>query len=512
MATCVRCKKEIEETLKYCPYCGAKQNMYIDVNQVVNKDLIGNNKFDTQKDILKTPKVEIIIDDSEAAKPVLISENQEEIPNLIEDLPTPNIKQADISDYTNDIEIDLTNDNTEEDKVIIEEESVENDTIQNEIIEEASLNPREVKSRNIYVFNLTFNILLSGFALFLAGFPYFYETHDMLFIKILKDTKQNLPNIIHLSINKYISMMAIIAICLALIFYILYIVISLASKKPKYKKLSARLYFGISLSFINIIVMCNALSGLFKLSINLLFTYYSFIIFGITVLLLFVNMTCRMADPLALSFRWGFNRYDLENVDSLPKLVGMNKTIFARKIIYLIIASILMFNIYLFYLDNLASSYQPTTTAYLVSRYCNYKCQYNGFINIFKILKPVTDLLFTSKIYKLYDFIMICGMCFSFMCVIAREFISKKKTSILHKPSLVYILTLVIFMVWFIRSISAMFAILDGAGVNDGIDPLIRNIYIAAPISFLTCFVLMILERCLNKNIRRKQMSIYKEQ
>ena len=60
MATCVKCKKEIDSTLKYCPHCGAKQNMYIDVNQVVTKNLIDEDKFDANKDVLKTPKVQII--------------------------------------------------------------------------------------------------------------------------------------------------------------------------------------------------------------------------------------------------------------------------------------------------------------------------------------------------------------------------------------------------------------------------------------------------------------------
>ena len=60
MATCVRCKREIDENLQVCPHCGAKQNMYIDANKVVSHNLISDKEFDPKRDVLKTPKVEFV--------------------------------------------------------------------------------------------------------------------------------------------------------------------------------------------------------------------------------------------------------------------------------------------------------------------------------------------------------------------------------------------------------------------------------------------------------------------
>ena len=145
MATCVRCKKEIEESLQVCPHCGAKQNMFIDANKVVSKNLIDSKGFDPKKDVLKTPKVEIIIDDSEAATPVFFEKENKDI-SPIEELPNPDVKAADISDYNDNIDMSIFEEEKEE---VIEEEIKEVEPI---FIDDEE--PFEViKSRRINIFN-----------------------------------------------------------------------------------------------------------------------------------------------------------------------------------------------------------------------------------------------------------------------------------------------------------------------------------------------------------------------
>ena len=76
--------------------------------------------------------------------------------------------------------------------------------------------------------------------------------------------------------------------------------------------------------------------------------------------------------------------------------------------------------------------------------------------------------------------------------------------------SIVYVITYIALFMGMLRSFAGLFAIIDGKGVNDNIDPLLRNTYIAQTFVFLLCFAIMIIERYTNRNIVRKEPSIYR--
>ena len=79
MATCVRCKKEIDENLQVCPHCGAKQNMYIDANKVVSHNLISDKEFDPKRDTRDYPVERMMRD----AKITEIYEGTSEVQRMV---------------------------------------------------------------------------------------------------------------------------------------------------------------------------------------------------------------------------------------------------------------------------------------------------------------------------------------------------------------------------------------------------------------------------------------------
>ena len=507
MATCVRCKKEIDDNLQVCPHCGAKQNMFIDANKVVSRNLISDNEFDPKKDISKTPKVEIIIDDSEAAKPVFFDSVDKDI-SIIEELPNPPVKDADLSDYKNDIDMSIFEENTEVIKQIEEE---------NEVIEEAptieEVIPHDaIKSKRINIFNIIFNIIFNLGCLFLVGFGYFYETSNMLCIEIARTIKHNLENIVHLPYNIYASVFGLFSLFMALVFFIIYIIKVLINKNKEQTASRSNYFFGLSMAFIVSTLYFNTEIGIFKLNLNYFFRIYSYLIMALIIICLFVNMICRIVDPFNLSFRWGFIRYNLENKEGLPKLAGMNKSLVRRKIAYLLILVILMFNIYLGYLLSITISNEGATSiyGYYVSRYIDYKGSFEGGFNIFRMIKPMMELFFING-YGPYTFILFAFIILSCICIIAKEFVFKKKESVVKRiSSFIYIISLISFFVLGFRSLLTLISILDGAGVNENVPLMIRDCMVAQSFSYLTCIILMILDRSLNRNIIRKELSIYR--
>ena len=509
MATCVRCKKEIDENLQVCPHCGAKQNMYIDANKVVSHNLISDKEFDPKHDVLKTPKVEIIIDDSEAATPVFFENTNEDI-SIIEELPNPPVKDADFSDYKNDIDMSIF----EEKKDDSAKEEVEPEVLEEEtpIIEEVI--PVEViKSKKVNIFNIIFNLLMNVGCLFLVGFGYFYETNNMLCIQIARTIKHNLENIVHLPYNIYASAFGLFSLFMALVFFILYVIKILINKKKEQIALRSNYFFGLSMAFIVSTLYFNMEIGIFKFNLNYFFRIYSYLIMALVIICLFVNMICRCVDPLNLSFRWGFMRYNLENKDNLPKLAGMNSSLVRRKLVYILILAIVMFNIYLGYLLSITvSNYDGNISlyGYYVSRYINYKGTFEGRFNIFKMIKPMMELFFING-YGTYTMILFAFIVFTCICLIAKEFVFKKKENVVKKiSSIIYIITLITFFILGFRSLITLISILDGAGVNENVPLMIRDSMVAQSCSYLVCIVLMILDRCLNKNIIRKELSIYR--
>lgn len=519
MATCVRCKKEIDSSLKYCPHCGAKQNIYIDINQVVTKSLI-DGKFDAKRDIQKAPRVEIIIDDSNAATPVFVKEEKKEI-NRIEDLPKPNVKEADISEYQDDIDIVLPEDISERmNNVTIKEiNTIEEDKYPNYINESRDV----IKSKKINIFNLIYNLITNIGCLFLVGFVYFYQTNNMLIINIIKMVKNKMENIVHLSYEEYASIFGVLSLLISLIFLIVYIIKIFINIKKRYKYISNNYYYGLSMAFVLSTLYFNSLMGNFKIyQFNYFFRIHSYLIIAIIVISFIVNWICRCADPFTLAFRWGFNRYYLENKEDLPKLKGMNKSISRRKVAYLLIISIFLFSIYLEYLLSLyvleakASStinYDINLSVYsnYLSRYVAYKARFDGTFNIFKYIAPVAELFYING-YGTYNIMLFTFVSVLILCIFAQEFVSKKKEKIISKfSSFIYILSLITFMILMLRSSFVLLSILDGAGVNEGVWDIVKKSIIAQIVAYIICFVVMILDRSLNKNIIRKQMTIYKE-
>ena len=508
MATCVRCKKEIDENLQVCPHCGAKQNMYIDANKVVSRNLISDKEFDPKRDVLKTPKVEIIIDDSDAATPVFFENKNEDIA-IIEELPNPAVKDADISDYKNDIDMSILE---SEEESIVESgkncEALEETPIIEEVV------PVEViKSKRVNIFNVIFNLIINASCLFLVGFGYFCETSNMLCIRIARTLKHNLENIVHLPYNVYASAFGLFSLFMGLVFFITYVVKIIINKNKEQIALRSNYFFGLSMAFVVSTIYFNMEIDIFKFNLNYFFRIYSYVIIGLIIISLIVNMICRRVDPLNLSFRWGFMRYNLENKEKLPKLVGMNKALVERKITYLLIFAIFMFNIYLGYLLSISSSINAGTTSiygYYVSRYINYKGSFGGFLNIFRMVKPMMELFFING-YGTYTMILFTFVILICICLIAKEYVYKKKESVVNKvSSIIYIITLVAFFTLGFRSLLTLISILDGAGVNENVPLMIRDCMVAQSCSYLTCIVLMILDRCLNKNIIRKELSIYR--
>ena len=507
MATCVRCKKEIDQETKICPFCGAKQNMFIDANKVVSRNLIDGNHFDPKKDVLKTPKVEIIIDDSNAAKPVFFENTNEDIA-VVEELPNPDVKEADLSDYKNDIDMTILEDNVE----VSTDQEEESEVKEKPIIEEV-IPIEEIKSKRVNIFNIIFNLIINSGCLFLVGFGYFYETSNMLCIQIARTIKHNLENVVHLPYNMYASAFGLFSLFMGLVFFILYVIKTLINKKKEQVALRSNYSFGVSMAFIVSTLYFNMEIGIFKFNLNYFFRIYSYLIIALIIISLFVNMICRCVDPLNLSFRWGFMRYNLENKESLPKLAGMNKSLVGRKITYLFILAIFVFNIYLGYLLSISSNINEGPTSiygYYVSRYIDYKGSFEGGFNIFRIIKPVMELFFING-YGTYTIILFTFVILMCICLIAKEFVFKKKENVVKKlSSIIYIITLITFFTLGFRSLITLISILDGAGVNENVPLMIRDCMVAQSCSYLVCIVLMILDRCLNKNIIRKELSIYR--
>ena len=87
----------------------------------------------------------------------------------------------------------------------------------------------------------------------------------------------------------------------------------------------------------------------------------------------------------------------------------------------------------------------------------------------------------------------------------------KKKESVVKRiSSFIYIISLISFFVLGFRSLLTLISILDGAGVNENVPLMIRDCMVAQSFSYLTCIILMILDRSLNRNIIRKELSIYR--
>ena len=523
MATCVRCKREIDATLKYCPYCGAKQNMFIDINQVVTKSLI-DGKFDASKDIKKAPRVEIIIDDSEAATPVFPQTKDGKEVGRIEELPTPDIKEADISEYNDNIEIVMPKDVTERLNKVTSEEAVEAEEEKKDIFEKISESADEAYSRKLNIFNTIFNLITNIICLFLVGFVYFYQTSNMLIIDILKDIKHNMIDIAHLGYEEYASILGVVSLVIALVFLIVYIIRIIITAKKPCKHVGNHYYFGISMAFIISTLFFNTAFGKFKIDqFNYFFRIHSYLIMGLMVINFIINWACRCLDPYTLSFRWGFNRYYLENKEKLPKLNGMTSSISRRKIAYLLIIALVLFGIYLDYLLSIfITSYKQASAiidynfklsmySNYFSRYVEYKSQFDGLFNIFKIIAPTMELFYING-YGTYTVMLFVMIMLTSICIIAREYMGRRKEKVISKvSSIIYIVSLITFMILMFRSAFTLLSILDGAGVNENVPPLIRNTIIAQIGTYLLCFIIMILDRCLNKNIMRKQMSVYRE-
>ncbi|MBO4623616.1 MAG: hypothetical protein J5691_07055 [Bacilli bacterium] len=508
MATCVRCKKEIDQETIICPYCGAKQNMYIDANKVVSKSLIDGNHFDPKKDVLKTPKVEIIIDDSDAAKPVFFENTQKDVA-LVEELPNPDVMPADLSDYKNDIDMTVLDEEDEDSKELEEDQEVSKET---PIIEEV-IPIEKIRSRKVNILNVIFNLIINAGCLFLVGFGYFYETRNMFCIQVVRDVKRDLENIAHLSYTLYAKSFGLFSLFMALVFLIIYIVKILINRKKDQIALRSNYFHGLSIAFIVSTLFFNVENGLFKFELNYFFRIYSYLIMALIIINLFVNMICRCVDPLNLTFRWGFMRYNLENKESLPKLNGMNSSLIRRKIAYILIVAIVMFNIYLGYLisinryiiDGSLSIYGE-----YVSRYIDYKASFDGSFNIFRMIKPMMELFFING-YGTYTMLLFIFVILACICLIAKEFVFKKKECVVKRTSsIIYIITIIAFFVLGFRSLFTLISILDGAGVNENVPLMIRDCMVAQSCSYLVCIVLMILDKCLNKNIIRKELSIYR--
>lgn len=506
MATCVRCKSEIEPSLKYCPICGAKQNMHIDANQVVSKNLIDDKKFDASNDVLKTPKVEIIIDDSEAATPFTDINDESLNVNKIDDLPSPVIDEADDSDYK---PVDVKIIEVKEDKP---EAVVETYNATEEIIEENNeLSEDEIKSKKVNIFNTIFNLIITGVSLFFVGFPYFYETSNMLIIRIARDCKRDLVNITSWDEIKYYGAFGVISLAIALIFFVIYILKIFISKKPKFKDVRKYRYSGLSMAFIFSTLYFNTQLGNFKLSLNYFFRIYSYIIILLIIVALFVNMICRIVDPLALSFRWGYVRYNINNYESLPKIKGMNKYLRDRKLTYILLISLVSFIIYLRWLMSLFNN-DPNTYTYLISRYVTYKAHFNGLVNIFKPLKNILDMFYIHG-YPYHVMIYSSFFIISMVCIIGYEYWGKRKLDKVSKAStILFIISIFLFSYTFLRGAFALFSIIDGAGVNESIDPMIIGSLIGESLASLAIVIIMILERYLNKHIARKKLVIFKQE
>ena len=190
----------------------------------------------------------------------------------------------------------------------------------------------------------------------------------------------------------------------------------------------------------------------------------------------------------------------------------MNKSLVRRKIAYLLILVILMFNIYLGYLLSITISNEGATSiyGYYVSRYIDYKGSFEGGFNIFRMIKPMMELFFING-YGPYTFILFAFIILSCICIIAKEFVFKKKESVVKRiSSFIYIISLISFFVLGFRSLLSLISILDGAGVNENVPLMIRDCMVAQSFSYLTCIILMILDRSLNRNIIRKELSIYR--
>ena len=507
MATCVRCKKEIDQETKICPFCGAKQNMFIDANKVVSRNLIDGNHFDPKKDVLKTPKVEIIIDDSNAAKPVFFENTNEDIA-VVEELPNPDVKEADLSDYKNDIDMTILEDNVE----VSTDQEEKSEVKEKPIIEEV-IPVEAIKSKKVNIFNIVFNLIINAGCLFLVGFGYFYETSNMMVIQVVRDIKHNLENIAHLPYSLYARGFGEFSLFMALVFFIIYIIKILINRNKDQIAIRSNYFYGLSTAFILSTMYFNAEIGLFKFDLNYFFRIYSYLIMALIIISLFVNMICRCIDPLNLSFRWGFMRYNLENKEKLPKLTGMNSSLSRRKIAYVLIVAIVMFNIYLRYLILISKNTIETSLSIYgdyVSKYIDYKGSFEGSFNIFRIIKPTMELFFINGYgtYTIILFIFVILMC---ICLIAKEFVFKKKENVVKKlSSIIYIITLITFFTLGFRSLITLISILDGAGVNENVPLMIRDCMVAQSCSYLVCIVLMILDRCLNKNIIRKELSIYR--
>ena len=511
MATCVKCKKEIDSTLKYCPHCGAKQNMYIDVNQVVTKNLIDEDKFDANKDVLKTPKVQIIIDDSEAAKPNL-KETKEEVPvKMVEELPTPNIRSADISEYENDIDIVVPNDVGERMNKVSKDEIVATPLEEEKVTKKSQ---EEIKSKRINVFNIIFNLFMNIACIAGVGIGYFYATEDrMLALKIASKVKHNLTNIAHLSFYDYASILGLVSLGLALLFLLAYITTIFMNIKDSHKKNTSNYWFGLSMTFVMSTLFFNSIIG------NYFIYALPFAAMGLIIASLIINAICRCKDPLALYFRWGFRRYYLENKENLPKLSGTNSSIIRRKVAYIIITILLFVSIVCeFIFTEYRISVSPEGFNDNLSLYSNYFSQYVNYKgsfdvpgNIFKIARPTLELLYING-YGGYTASLFVLMILIYICVIANEFISKRKEAVISRiPSLLYVFVLIALVFLVTRSVFVSISIFDKTPVISDVPQLVLYSIIAQAASYILCFLIMILDRGLNKNIIRKQMAAYRE-
>ena len=507
MATCVKCKKEIPSTLKYCPYCGAKQNIYIDVNQVVSKNLIGKNRFDAQKDIMKAPRIDIIIDDSEAATPTIVEDVKQEF-SVIEELPDPQIKEADNSNYVSDIEIALFNDVNERLNKAIEEEKKVEDVKQEEDIVDTLENDDAIKSKRINIFNMIFNVLLNGAVLFLVGCPYFMDKYSkMYFLTVMKSSKNDLPHFLEWSFLQHARLFGLISLFAATILFLIYIVKIIVFSQKQHKYIFTYYAFGASLSFASIVLFYNSSLDAFKVLWSPFFNIYSFVAIGLIVLAMVVNLICRYIDPLNLTFRWGYIRYNLENEEELPRLKGMNSSLVYRKVVYIILACTLLFYIYLIYL---AGPLYNNFYRYFIP-YVNFKSQFEGKINIFRTIKPMIDG-YSTYVHKLFDAVHFVLYIIISMCIIGLEFISKKKKERVSRLSLLfYIVTYIMLFFGILRSTLTVISIKDGIGVNENVYYMITRCTFIEFGIFMFCFILLIVEHYTNKNIARKEMARYRQ-
>lgn len=513
MATCVKCKKEIDSTLAYCPYCGSKQNMHIDINQVVSKDLIGKEKFDKEKDITKTPRVEIIIDASDAATPMFPKDEKGNAITRLEELPNPKIKEADISDYKNDIEVALFNDvsermiNASKEKDVLEEEIKKADRI-------AETSNEVAKSKKINIANAIINLLIGGAIIFFVGFVYFYQGKNMLFISTLRFVKNNLETFTKWKEYNYACIFGIFCLIVSAMYYLAYLVMVIVRNKNLYVNKKHNFFFGLSLAFALLTLYFNAIAGYFKFDLNYLFHFHSYLIIALAIICLFINMILRLIDPLNLSFKWGHIRYDLENPDCLPKLYKMNRYLSARKILYIFICILLLLNIYLIHLINVVKlpiSNYSSSYAYIIWRYAIYKSRFAGSFNIFQKMRNVIDSFYVNG-YSFYIVILSICLVLAVISIVANEFISHKKNDVVKTfSSTTYIISYIFFLTIIFKNTMSLISLTDGNGVNNRIDPLLYGVFIARIVSNGLMFLIMLIERCVNRNIKRQEPSIYKE-